>query len=363
MTVPGARVPLVIAGAVGVGKTAFASRFAHELADDFPDGQLFADLGGAGTGVDRSYEVMTGFLAALGVAADRIPPDRNHRTGLYRSVLAQRRVIVVLDNVGGESQVRPLLARSTRSQILVTSRARLLGLDGVRRITMDVFARNASMDLIGAMIGADRLHADPEAGFKLAAVCEDLPLAISLAGRKIAAQPARPLSCIVAPLVGGRNSLRWLQVGDTSLADAFASAFRSLSALSLEVLHRLGRGGGKESSAGDVARSLRITVDAAELVLERLVDHGLVRRAPTTDRYAISTLVEQFSLQRTEELHRHVPSTSARRSEGDREDEFAMRRPASRMVARPRRVPSGLDEPVATTSVLEDPVIWIRRTA
>ena len=359
----GPRVPLVIAGAVGVGKTAFASRFAHDLADDFPDGQLFADLGGGGTGADRPYEVMTGFLAALGVGADRIPPDRHHRTGLYRSILAQRRVIVMLDNVGGESQVRPLLARSTRSQILVTSRARLLGLDGVRRITMDVFARNASMDLIGAMIGADRLHADPEAGFRLAALCEDLPLAISLAGRKIAAQPGRPLSRIVAPLVSGRNSVRWLQVGDTSLADVFASAFRSLSALSMEVLHRLARGGATESTAGDVARSLKITVDAAELVLERLVDDGLVRRAPMTDRYVISTLVEQFSQQRAEELHRHVPPTSARRSEGDRGDEFAMRRQASSMVARPRRIPGGFDEPVATASVLDRPVIWIRRTA
>ncbi len=121
------RVPLAIRGPAGIGKTAFALRFAHRLVDEFPDGQLWADMSAPEA---TPLEVMAGFLHALGVPPDRVPSDEMHRIGLYRSMLAERRVVVLLDDVRDEPQVRPLLARSLTSQILITSRSRLLGLDG-----------------------------------------------------------------------------------------------------------------------------------------------------------------------------------------------------------------------------------------
>ena len=328
------RVPLVVSGSLGVGKTVFAVCFARRIADDFPDGQLFADLGGDAGNGSSPHQVMGGFLAALGVAPDRIPTDHRQRTGLYRSVLARRRVIVVLDNVRDESQIRPLLARSSRSQILVTSRSRLLGLDGVRRITLNVLPRGESMELIGALIGGDRMYAEPQVCFRLAEFCDDLPLAITIAGRKIATGPDRPISRIVGPLVGDDYALRWLQVGDTGLADALYSAYRSLSALPLQVFHRLGRGGLDELTAGTVALAMKISDDAAEVALERLVDHGLLRRSATTARYVMSTIVERFSRHRAAaESHRYLISTLT--CTAHRDGEHAAPRSAPTTAAHP----------------------------
>ena len=341
------RVPLVIGGPVGAGKTVFASRFAHEHADDFPDGELFADMGGSGSIGPDPYEVMTGFLVALGVAPDRIPADRGHRTGMYRSLLAQREVIVVLDDVGEESRIRPLLARSMRSQILVTSRARLLGLDGVRRIMVDAFTRDESMELLGVLVGEDRVRADREVCFRLAELCDDLPLAITIAGRKIASQPDRPISAIVGSLVGGVHGLSWLHAGDTSLAATLSTAYRSLSGLSLEVFHRLGRGGTEELTADNVARLMKITADVAELALERLVDNGLLRRVPANDRYVMPSLVEQFAQDMAEEFYRYVTSTMAHWTDAEGADDFETRRPAQRIDPVPLWVPDD----------------WSRRTA
>ncbi|HEY6790108.1 MAG TPA: hypothetical protein VI365_22640, partial [Trebonia sp.] len=130
------RVPLMISGPAGIGKTAFAMRLADEVAAEFPDGQLYADLGVCGQGSQSPDSIMTGFLRALEVPESLIPADRPQRVGLYRSLLAQRRLFVLLEDAYEESQIRPLLAQSSRTQFVLTGSARLLGLDGMQRVDL-----------------------------------------------------------------------------------------------------------------------------------------------------------------------------------------------------------------------------------
>ncbi|RDI67495.1 NB-ARC domain-containing protein [Nocardia pseudobrasiliensis] len=299
-----ARVPLVIRGPVGIGKTTFALRFAHRLVEQFPDGQLWADMGAEDL---APMEVVAGFLHALGVPWERIPADDMHRIGLYRSMLAERRVVVLLDNVRDEPRVRPLLARSTTSQILVTSRSRLLGLDGVRRITLGPLARTESLDLLRLLIGSDRVRAEHTAALRIAEFCAHLPLAITIAGRKIAAQPGRRLSEVADRLDAGVQVANWLWIGDIGLADSVLPAYLSLPPLAKHVVHMLAAGC-DEVTPAELARTLHISIDSAEYAMDSLIDVGLLHRVPAPERYALPALIGRLVAQETSRfaMHRDV---------------------------------------------------------
>ncbi|MEV0292497.1 helix-turn-helix domain-containing protein [Nocardia sp. NPDC050710] len=312
------RVPVVVRGPVGVGKTAFALRFTHQLAEQFPDGQLFADMAARRADEAAPLEVMAGFLHALGVPPDQVPEDDMHRIGLYRSMLAERRVMVLLDNVRDEPQVRPLLARSLNSQIVVTSRSRLLGLDGVRRISLGPLSRVESLDLLRLLIGSDRVRAEHAAGLRIAEFCGHLPLALTIAGRKISAQPGRRLSEIAGRLAEGVNVANWLRIGDISLADAVLPAYLSRPPLAKHVLHMLA-GGADEVTPAALARALHISIESAEYAMDSLIDGGLLHRVSEPDRYLMSPLIGQlvaqeadrFALRRGQDQHDTDPVRAA----------------------------------------------------
>ena len=287
------RSPLVISGPVGAGKTAFALRLAHDLAADFPDGQLYADMSAGGPAGASPFDVIAGFLAALGVPPATIPTADLQRAGLLRSMLARLRVIVLLDDVQDEDQVRPLLAWSMHSQILVTSRARLLGLDGAHHADLDAFTRSESVNLIRGLVGEAMTRSEHEAQVRLAELCDDLPLALTIAARKIAAQPGQSVFRMTRQLAAGTNVIQWLRVGDVSLSDALKSAYERLNPPATRVFHELACCGEENASARRLARSTAIAVELAEYALEELVDRGLVR--PTgPGRYAMSPLVALF---------------------------------------------------------------------
>lgn len=290
------RAPVVVRGPVGIGKTTFALRFAHQLAGDFPDGQLFTDLGARRGHESAPLEVMSGFLHALGILPDQIPDDEMHRIGLYRSMIAERRVIVVLDNVRDEPQVRPLLARSRTSQIVVTSRSRLLGLDGVRRITLEPLSRMEAIDLLRLLIGSDRIRAEHASGLRIAEFCGYLPLALTIAGRKIAAQPGRRLAEIAGRLTDGVNVANWLRIGDIGLAEAVLPAYLSRPPLAKHVLHMLAHGA-DEVTPTSLARALHISIDSAEYAMDSLIDGGLLHRVSQPDRYVMPSLIGQLLAQ------------------------------------------------------------------
>ncbi|MBL1073652.1 hypothetical protein JK358_04530 [Nocardia sp. 2] len=297
----GSHAPLVIRGPVGVGKTAFALRYAHRAAPEFPDGQLWADMCGTTEDALAATDVLGGFLLALGVPAAAVPGDATHRIGLYRSILAQRRVLVLLDNVRDEAQVRPLLAHTPASRVLVVSRSRLLGLEGVRRVIMAPLPRTEAVDLLRVLIGGERVRAEPAAALRIAEFCGYLPLAVTVAGRKIAAQPGRGLREVAERLDAGVNVANWLRIGDIGLANALLPAYLSLPPLGKHVVHMLGRGCDEVTPIG-LARHLHISVDAAEHVMDTLVDSGLLHRVSTPERYIMPRLIGSLLMQETGRL-------------------------------------------------------------
>ena len=224
--------PMVISGPAGVGKSDLALHHAHAIAAEENDGQLYADLGGLRHGggappAPATADVLDGFLRALGVDDDQLAGTFDHRAGLYRTLLAERRLVVVLDNVQDEQQVRPLLAETTTSTTLLVSRKRLLGLRDVHRLQLTPLPRGDSI----AMITAALPHVAVSAGHdcdRLAELCGDLPLALDLALRKIASRPRLTLRRVVEEWRLNGNTVDWLSVGDLSLRDSLESAYRTL---------------------------------------------------------------------------------------------------------------------------------------
>lgn len=232
--------PAVICGPAGVGKTELALHYAHETADAMTDGQLYADFWPV-AGVSPSVaDVLGGFLRALGVPADQLPGAADQRAGLYRSLLAERALVVLFDNVRDEWQIRPLLVEMPYGVTIVVSRNPLLGLRDVRRIRLDVLPRTESIAMIAAVVG-DRAEADPQACDRLVELCGDLPLALDIAARKLAAQPDIPLRRVTSRLERPRALLDWLSIGDLSVRESLSSAYQQLDDLARALLHRLVR--------------------------------------------------------------------------------------------------------------------------
>ncbi|WP_327001066.1 hypothetical protein OHA72_38870 [Dactylosporangium sp. NBC_01737] len=288
---------VIVSGPIGVGKTTFALRLADDLSAAFPDGQLYADLGGTAAGAPSAVTVVRGFLHALGVAPALVPDDPAQRIGLFRSLLAQRRVFVLLENAADERQVRPLLGRSTSSQIVVTSRARLLGLDGVHRIDLDTFTRHESLTLIGRLAGVERIRAEREAADTLADLCGNLPLAINIVGRRIAARPEWRVADLSGLLADAERLMTSLSVGDIRVRDCFAAAYQRLTPAARHALHQVAHTGAgmATATAAGLAAAMGVAPDVADELLESLVDSGLLTRADRAGRYGVSTLVRAFT--------------------------------------------------------------------
>jgi hypothetical protein len=289
------KIPLMISGPIGAGKTAFALRLADDASAEFPDGQLYADLGTCGPGSLASDGIMRGFLRALGVPMRLVPDDQMQRIGLYRSLLAQRRLFVLLENAYDEGQVRPFLGQAPHSQFVGTSSARLLGLDGVHRIELDTFTRQESMTLIGRLAGPERVQAEYEAADAVAELCEDLPLAVNIIGRKIAARPEWTVAYTARLLADRDRLMDSLSVGDVNVRDRFALAYRLLSSACRRAIQQLGLNGVRWATAIGLAAAMGISTHSADELLESLVDVGLLTRANAAGRYFVSTLVGVFA--------------------------------------------------------------------
>ncbi|MEV6637276.1 BTAD domain-containing putative transcriptional regulator [Actinoplanes sp. NPDC051470] len=194
----------VICGTAGVGKTALAVRWSHRVRDHFDGGQLYADLRGyAAAPRLRPIEVLTGFLRALDVPVERIPADQEQASALYRTILADRRILVVLDNASSADQVRPLLPGGRPGLVLVTSRDKLGGLvarEGAAHLTLDVLSPAEARALLETVLGADRVAGEPAAVAELAARCAYLPLALRIAAANLTLYPRRTVADQVAEM-------------------------------------------------------------------------------------------------------------------------------------------------------------------
>ncbi|MFE6738044.1 AfsR/SARP family transcriptional regulator [Streptomyces tubercidicus] len=291
----GARAPVVatLSGLGGVGKTALALHVAHSVRARFPDGQLYADLQGTGRAPADSDAVLTHFLGALGVAESAVPEGLAQKAALYRSLLADRRILVLLDNARDGAQVRPLLPGVPGCAVLVTSRTRTLALPGADQLDVEVMDEAEALELFGAVVGAERAAAEPEAARQLVAACGGLPLAVRIAAVRLASRPGRTTAGMVARLSEERR-LDELRVGDLSVEATFRAGYEALDPGPAHAFRALALGGMPTFCRAAAAALLDTTDDEAEAAVETLVDAGLLE-AHGDDRYRYHDLVALFA--------------------------------------------------------------------
>jgi tetratricopeptide (TPR) repeat protein/transcriptional regulator with XRE-family HTH domain len=298
---PGTVVISAIGGTAGVGKTALALRWAHQVAHRFRDGQLHVNLRGFDpSGVPTNpAEAIRGFLDALGVPPERVPPAPDAQAGLYRSLLPDKRMLIVLDNARDEQQVRPLLPASPGSLVLVTSRNQLAGLaaaDGARLVSLDVLTHAEAVQLLRSRIGAGRAAGEPDAIAEIARLCACLPLALAVAGSRAAARPAFPLAALAAELRETATRLDALDSGDpsASVRAVFSWSYCQLSDAAARMFRLLGLHPGPDISVPAAASLAAISEPAARRLLRELVRDCLIAEHDP-GRYAFHDLLRTYA--------------------------------------------------------------------
>jgi tetratricopeptide (TPR) repeat protein len=238
---------VVVTGAAGVGKTSLAVHWAHRAQDRFPDGQLHINLRGHHTGPSLTAEqALSSVLRSLGLPGERIPPDVDGMAGAFRSVVAGRRMIVVLDDAAGAEQVRPLLPGSAGCVVLVTSRSRLSGLaarDGARRITLQTLSPAAAESLLREIVGHDRADREPDSIAELSGHCGRLPLALRIAAERVATRPHSSVRDFVGELAAEHRRLDALAADDdeeTAVRTVFDASYRALTRDAARLFRLLG---------------------------------------------------------------------------------------------------------------------------
>src|SRR5439155_2741643 len=238
---------VAVPGTAGVGKTDLAVHWAHRAADRYPDGQLYVDLRGYGPEPPTEpAEVLSGFLRALGVDALDVPYEPAERSALYRSLLADRSMLILLDNAASAEAVRPLLPGSPSCLVVVTSRDALPGLvarDGARRIDLARLPARDALGLLSRLVGA-RVAGEPEAAARLVAACARLPLALRVAAELAVSRPASPLADLVAELGDEQDRLDRLAAGTderTAVASVLSWSYHRLPTAAATLFRRLGQ--------------------------------------------------------------------------------------------------------------------------
>ncbi|HEV2935018.1 MAG TPA: BTAD domain-containing putative transcriptional regulator [Streptosporangiaceae bacterium] len=230
---------VVITGQGGVGKTSLAVRVAHGVADHFPDGQLFADLhAGTAHPVGPMY-VLERFLRVLGVPGPQVPPGLDERAEVYRNLLAGRKMLVVLDDAASESQVSPLLPGSEAAAVVITSRGRLAGLAGATCVEVDVLGAGQSVELLARIAGADRVQAQSQAATAVAGQCGHLPLALRIAGARLAARPHWSVQQLADRLADETRRLDELRHGELGIRASISLSYDGASEPARRLLRRL----------------------------------------------------------------------------------------------------------------------------
>jgi hypothetical protein len=293
---------VVICGQPGVGTTALSVHVAHRLKRAFPDGQLYAELGEVGTRADGPFHVLGMFLHALGVEEAASPRGVEERMALYRTRTAPGRFLIVLDEASHESQVRPLLPAGAGCAALVTSLRRLPGLEAAHPVQLDVLEPGEAVRLLARIAGTDRVAAEPSAAAAIVERCGRLPLALRLAGAKLANRPHWTLCQFSERLDDERHRLDELNAGDLALRSRYERCYRLLEPDSQRAFRLLATMDRPGMVLPDLAARIGGSAKQAERLAEGLVDAQLlgVVREPVTGRscYRMPELLRVFGLER-----------------------------------------------------------------
>lgn len=285
---------VAIDGMAGVGKSCLAVHAAHKLATNYPDAQLYLDLHGFTEGRDPlgADPALRALLTALDVPSEKVPQEGVEQlSACWRSELARRKAVVVLDNVANADHVRPLLPGAGSSVVLITSRNRLLGLDEVPPVSLEILTAEESADLLARASGSDgRLAKEPEAMAEVLRLCGHLPLALRLAAARLRHRPGWTVGLLVERLVEGASEF------DT----AFAMSVKQLDRTQRRFFRMLGLLPGSSFDEHLAAALADVSPRTARAALEDLLDAHLVQQ-PTADRYRLHDLVHQHARRAAEQ--------------------------------------------------------------
>jgi DNA-binding SARP family transcriptional activator len=346
----------VVTGTAGVGKTALAVRWAHRVAHLFPDGQLYVNMRGFDPGgVMDTTEAVRRFLDALNVPTDRIPAHPDAQVALYRSVLAGRRVLVVLDNARDAAQVRPLLPGGPGCLALITSRDRLSSLvaaEAAQPLPLDLLAPDDARELLVRRVGADRAAAEPAAVAEILARCAGLPLALAVVAARAATGPNLPLTALAHQLRRNRDRLDALTTGDpsTDLRAVLSWSYQALSSRTARLFRLLGLHPGPDISTAAATSLSGLPAPQARQMLVELVRVNLLGEH-TPGRYVLHDLLRAYAFEVAERIDRDRQRRAAARRMLDHYLHSAY---AADRVLYPARDPIGLGAP-ATGVVPERP--------
>ena len=287
-----------ITGMPGTGKSALAVHTAHLLRGDFPDGQIYLDLAGEDLGTLEPHDALGQALAGLGVVAAAMPATCAERTALLRSLCAGRRLLLVLDNTQTADHVLPLFPASSSCGVLVTSRARLAGLQPWPHVELAPLDRDDGVELLAGIVGRDRSQAEPEAARRVVDLCGGLPLAIRIAGTRLASRSYQSLSWLAARLEDERTRLDELAVTGAALRASFDLVYRDLDSRHQRALQILVMLGLPDFGVWIAASALGCSIREAEDCLDGLVDTRLITvtagRALDVPRFGFHQLVRLY---------------------------------------------------------------------
>ncbi|MCP2341843.1 AfsR/SARP family transcriptional regulator [Actinomadura rupiterrae] len=297
------RAPVIVtlAGGAGVGKTALALQVAHDVAESFPDGVLYADLGGGGEDAVDPYRVLAGFLRRLGVPDAHQPDDPASAAALFRSCLADRKVLVVLDNAGDTTRLRPLLPGGAGCAVLIAGRARPAALPVDRHLDLGTLDRGDALALFAGIAGTARTAAERSAAEELLRLCDRLPLAVRIVASRLAEHPNWTVESLLARIADGRRRLAELRLGGTAVESTFRVAYDRLDAGQARAFRLLALSDAPVISAGTAAALLGTDEEEAEELADSLVELGMLA-SPAPRRYRFHNLSLLFARELGERL-------------------------------------------------------------
>ncbi|MFI2710870.1 BTAD domain-containing putative transcriptional regulator [Micromonospora sp. NPDC018662] len=266
---------VLVSGAPGVGKSSFSVSSGYDLADLFPDGQLFVSFDGGDAPPRGSGELIRELLVELGVPLGDVSEDIRERAALLRCALAGRRLLLVIDDVDCAQQVRPLLPGAGRSLVLVNSRQRLLDLDVGWRLTLGALGRDEAVELLASLAGERRVRDQPEVFGRIAAACDRLPLALRIVGSRLVTQPDTALPGFATHLENEENRLAEMIVGDISVRDTISVSYRGLDVDARHALRALAAADA-QITASSAVEILRLPRSQANRLVEHLVQHNML---------------------------------------------------------------------------------------
>ncbi|WNM31371.1 BTAD domain-containing putative transcriptional regulator [Streptomyces sp. Li-HN-5-11] len=295
----------LISGMPGVGKTALAVHLAHLIRDRFGGGQLFADLRASSTTPRDPAEVLMSFLRSLGMAEQQIPDGTEERCNLFRSVTANRRLLLVIDDVSSLADLRPLLPANPQCAVVVTGCRTLHGVGGAVNVDLDVMDHAEGVELLARIVGRARLEAERCATDRLVELCGRLPVALRCIGSRLVAVPGLPLTVLADRLTNSRQALDELYLGDLNLRAMYDSSYARLNRQEQSTFRLLSMLPGEAFTGDAVAELLGWEPAAVERVLTRFTDDHLIKVVGfDNDRihYAFPELTRAYAKSRLESV-------------------------------------------------------------